>query len=118
MSFAFGCPRLVPRPTILLPVAPIAHRFFTAFIAVQHPATSNLFTLNKISVMRKIFFLSLLFIFVLYASSFAQSKTDKPAFNIRQYWFVMLTAGTNRAQDSLTAAKIQEGHMANISKAV
>ena len=66
--------------------------------------------------MRKIFFLSLLFIFVLYGSSFAQSKTDKPAFNIRQYWFVMLTAGTNRAQDSSTAAKIQEGHMANITK--
>jgi uncharacterized protein YciI len=35
---------------------------------------------------------------------------------IRQYWFIMLTAGNNRTQDSATAAKIQEGHMANINK--
>jgi uncharacterized protein YciI len=35
---------------------------------------------------------------------------------IRQYWFVMLTAGNNRTQDSATASKIQEGHMANINK--
>ena len=35
---------------------------------------------------------------------------------IKQYWFVMLIAGTNRTQDSATAAKIQEGHMANINR--
>lgn len=35
---------------------------------------------------------------------------------IRQYWFVMLLKGTNRTQDSATAAKIQDGHMANIRK--
>lgn len=40
-------------------------------------------------------------------------KSEDP---IRQYWFVMLTAGNNRTQDSVTAAKIQEGHMANINK--
>ncbi len=34
---------------------------------------------------------------------------------VKQYWFVMLTAGNNRTQDSATAAKIQEGHMANIN---
>src|SRR5882757_2280556 len=33
---------------------------------------------------------------------------------LRQYWFVMLTAGNNRTQDSVTAAKIQQGHIANI----
>ena len=33
-----------------------------------------------------------------------------------QLWFVMLTKGANRSQDSVTAAKLQEGHMANISK--
>ena len=47
-------------------------------------------------------------------------KTVKPAKrmedNIRQFWFVMLTKGTNRSQDSLTASKIQEGHMANIKR--
>ena len=35
---------------------------------------------------------------------------------VKQYWFVMLTAGNNRTQDSATAAKIQEGHMANINR--
>ncbi|MBS1512458.1 MAG: hypothetical protein JST86_16560 [Bacteroidetes bacterium] len=35
---------------------------------------------------------------------------------IRQYWFVMLLAGPNRTQDAVTAAKIQEGHMANIKR--
>lgn len=34
---------------------------------------------------------------------------------IKQYWFVMLKKGENRSHDSATAAKIQEGHMANIA---
>ena len=38
-----------------------------------------------------------------------------PSANIKQYWFVMLTKGSNRTQDSVTAAKIQDGHMANIT---
>ena len=42
-----------------------------------------------------------------------EKKTEAP---IRQYWFVMLTAGNNRNQDSAAAAKIQEGHMANIKR--
>jgi uncharacterized protein YciI len=51
-------------------------------------------------------------------SSFAQnqSKDAKPEERIRQYWFVMLTKGSNRTQDSVTAAKLQEGHMANIKR--
>ena len=50
-----------------------------------------------------------------------QTKTTvKPAVKvppakIKQYWFVMLTKGSNRTQDSATAAKIQDGHMANIT---
>jgi len=48
--------------------------------------------------------------------SFAQQKTEKLENQIRQYWFVMLLKGNNRTQDSVTAAKIQEGHMANINK--
>ncbi len=35
---------------------------------------------------------------------------------IRKYWFVMLLKGSNRTQDSATATKIQEGHLANIHK--
>lgn len=48
--------------------------------------------------------------------SFAQQKTEKMEDQIRQYWFVMLLKGNNHTQDSATAAKIQEGHMANINK--
>jgi uncharacterized protein YciI len=44
------------------------------------------------------------------------SSNKKLETQIRQYWFVMLTAGNNRTQDSATAAKIQEGHMANINR--
>ncbi|HVZ56196.1 MAG TPA: YciI family protein [Chitinophagaceae bacterium] len=41
---------------------------------------------------------------------------EKPEARIRQYWFVMLTAGPNRNQDSATAASIQQGHLANITR--
>lgn len=35
---------------------------------------------------------------------------------IKQYYFVLLLSGPNRGQDSATAAKIQDGHMANIRR--
>lgn len=55
---------------------------------------------------------------VIQFSSFAQnqSKDAKPEEQIRKYWFVMLLKGTNRTQDSATAAQLQEGHMANITR--
>ena len=40
----------------------------------------------------------------------------KPEFEMKQYWFVMLMKGPNRNHDSAIAAKIQEGHMANITR--
>lgn len=43
-------------------------------------------------------------------------KPAKLENQIRQYFFVMLLKGKNRSQDSITAAKIQEGHMANINR--
>jgi uncharacterized protein len=50
----------------------------------------------------------------------AQTKKNPAATKvenkIKQYWFVMLIAGKDRTQDSATAAKIQEGHMANINR--
>jgi uncharacterized protein len=58
----------------------------------------------------------LLIIFLSGQCLFAQHKTEKPENQVHQYWFVMLTKGTNRSQDSTTAVKIQEGHMANITK--
>ncbi len=58
-------------------------------------------------------------ILLITAVSFSQTKkavSPKPEMQIRQYWFVMLLKGNNRTQDSATAAKIQEGHLANITK--
>ena len=50
--------------------------------------------------------------------SFSQkdSTSKMPEPQIRQYWFVLLTPGSNRSQDSVTAAKIQMGHLGNIRK--
>lgn len=41
-------------------------------------------------------------------------KTDAP--KMKQYFFVMLTKGPNRGQDSTTAANLQKGHMDNMGK--
>ncbi|MFM6925481.1 MAG: YciI family protein [Ferruginibacter sp.] len=49
------------------------------------------------------------------AKTAAKPAAKSPEAGIRQYWFVMLKKGNNRTQDSVTAAKIQEGHMANIT---
>lgn len=46
----------------------------------------------------------------------AQDSTRKEAGQMKQYFFVMLSKGSNRTQDSVTAAKIQDGHMANIRR--
>ena len=56
--------------------------------------------------------------------SHAQDKQSKPdslkpserKYEMKQYYFVMLSKGENRSQDSLTAAKIQDGHMKNMQK--
>ncbi len=60
-----------------------------------------------------------LFLFVLLFSTaavYAQQVNEQPKEKIQPYWFVMLLKGTNRSQDSATAAKIQEGHMANMTR--
>jgi uncharacterized protein len=59
---------------------------------------------------------SISFFFALFCYSAHSQQDKKPEDQIRQYWFVMLTAGNNRTQDSATAAKIQQGHMANINR--
>ena len=46
----------------------------------------------------------------------AVKQKPKTQHQIKQYWFVLLTEGKSRTQDSATAAKIQEGHMANINR--
>ncbi|HSB92897.1 MAG TPA: YciI family protein [Flavitalea sp.] len=58
--------------------------------------------------------LLLFFLLPLYTIAQDSSSVEKP--KMKQYFFVMLKAGANRSQDSTAAAKIQEGHMANIRK--
>ena len=50
------------------------------------------------------------------AKKSTDKKAAKPEEQIRKYYFVMLTRGSNRSHDSATAAKIQEGHRANIKR--
>ena len=61
-----------------------------------------------------------IFLVILIVSQPAFSQKDPtskmPEPQIRQYWFVLLTQGNNRSQDSVTAAKIQMGHLENIRK--
>lgn len=70
--------------------------------------------------MKKLFFLAfpLLLVFFLWAKAPAvtvrQSFADTP--RMKQYWLVWLLKGKNRSQDSVTAASIQEGHLANIRR--
>jgi len=64
--------------------------------------------------MKKLF----LFLIVMLAAvaSFAQAKKKTAAAPaIKQYWFVMLTKGKNRDQDSATIAKLQDGHINSIN---
>ena len=63
--------------------------------------------------MKQIFFCCLLLVSL---TGFAQQKNENPKETIQPYWFVMLLKGSNRSQDSATAAKIQEGHMANMAR--
>ena len=75
------------------------------------------FLLAKFSNMKKIV-TGIFILIIISQTAFGQkdSTNKKLEDQIRQYWFVMLTAGNNRTQDSSTAVKIQEGHMANINK--
>ena len=64
---------------------------------------------------RKYFLVGVFFISCLAACSQSTSG-KKPEEMIRRYWFVLLTKGEQRAQDSVTASKIQAGHMNNIKR--
>jgi uncharacterized protein len=67
--------------------------------------------------MKKIFLAALVFLFssqLLLAQKENAARAPEP--QIRQYWFVLLTAGPNRSQDSATAAQLQIGHLNNIRR--
>ena len=54
--------------------------------------------------------------------AFSQQDTSKhhvsseKKYDMKTYYMVFLKKGPNRDQDSVTAAKIQEGHLANIGR--
>ena len=50
------------------------------------------------------------------APSTFNTTDSTPKYEMKQYWMVLLLRGTNRSQDSATAANIQAGHIANIER--
>jgi len=68
--------------------------------------------------MKKIILCSIVFFLFAVPQLFSQQKANekKPGEQIKQYWFVLLKKGNNRTQDSVASIKIQEAHMANITR--
>lgn len=50
------------------------------------------------------------------AASTPVANDTTPKVEMKQYWLVFLLKGTNRGQDSATAAVLQTGHIANIER--
>lgn len=50
------------------------------------------------------------------AGDSATKIIKEEGYEMKQYFFVMLTRGENRNQDSATAARLQQGHMDNINR--
>jgi len=66
--------------------------------------------------MKKLFLIVAAAISLQYAGAQNDKKIPTPEDQVRQYYFVMLTKGKNRTQDSAAAAEIQRGHLANIGR--
>ena len=49
-------------------------------------------------------------------SAMGQDSVKIDMSRMKTYYFVMLSAGKNRSQDSISITKIQQGHMANITR--
>jgi uncharacterized protein YciI len=67
----------------------------------------------------KSFTTAILLTIFLFSFSFSTLKAQsniEEEFQMKQYFMVFLKAGPNRTQDSATAAKIQEGHLNNITR--
>ena len=63
----------------------------------------------------------LLFILIISCLSvcvFGQTDTTSkvPKYEMKQYWLVLLFSGSQRSQDTATAAKIQKAHINNIER--
>ena len=66
--------------------------------------------------MKAIFFCCLCMLLLVQANAQQTNKTEKPKYEMKQYWFVMLTKGKDRDKITDTAVinKLQAGHMANM----
>ncbi|HNY56052.1 MAG TPA: YciI family protein [Chitinophagales bacterium] len=62
------------------------------------------------------YFLFLFFAISVSAKPKKTVQTDTVKRIMKQYYFVMLTKGNNRTQDSVTAAQIQKAHLENIGR--
>ncbi len=67
--------------------------------------------------MKKITLLLVCLLFIVFVKAQSDSaQIIKEKFEPINLWFVMLTKGAIRNQDSITAQKLQDGHMANMGK--
>lgn len=86
----------------------------------NHPSTTNIclfdfsFTFLKINSMHKLIVVFSVIIFTL--GNLDAQPSKKPEDQIKRFWFVMLSKGTNLTHDSATTTKIQKEHIANIYK--
>jgi uncharacterized protein len=64
--------------------------------------------------MKRILTISLLLLLLVQANS--QDSTAFANAKMKSYFFVLLKAGPDRSQDSITVQRIQEGHMANMNR--
>lgn len=66
--------------------------------------------------MKAIVFSCLCMLLLVQANAQQNNKAEKPKYEMKQYWFVMLTKGKDRDKITDTAVinKLQAGHMANM----
>lgn len=66
--------------------------------------------------MKAILFSCLCMLLLVQANAQQNNKAEKPKYEMKQYWFVMLTKGKDRDKITDTAVinKLQAGHMANM----
>lgn len=66
--------------------------------------------------MRHLIFLISILLSLNFSYAKPNKKIDEQKVELKQYYFVMLTKGGNRTQDSTTVAEIQQAHLENIAR--
>lgn len=55
-------------------------------------------------------------VLMVFSKPLSRIETDTPSYEMKQYYFVLLTKGTNRTQDSVKVQQIQKAHLENIDR--